>query len=77
MKTKVFVLLLGLLAGNAIAAETLASRVDALVKPYIDFRVFNGVIFAARGDKVLFAKAYGMANFWVGPEALPHRSETV
>ena len=63
MKTKVFVLLLGLLAGNAIAAETLASRVDALVKPYIDFRVFNGVIFAARGDKVLFAKAYGMANY--------------
>jgi len=61
MNTKVFVLLA--LAATTVNAETLATRVDALLKPYLDYRVFNGVILAARGDTVVFEKAYGMANY--------------
>ncbi len=45
------------------AAAPLAQRVDQLVQPYVEYNAFSGVIFVAKGDEVLFQKAYGMANY--------------
>ena len=66
MKTKIFVLILAVVAETVTAAQPLAPRVDAFVKPYLDYHLFNGVVLATRGDKVLFEKAYGMANYEFG-----------
>jgi CubicO group peptidase (beta-lactamase class C family) len=54
-------------AGVALAAEPgLNSQIDAYVSPYVAFRAFSGVIFVARGETVLFEKAWGMANYELG-----------
>ncbi|HSP13557.1 MAG TPA: serine hydrolase domain-containing protein [Thermoanaerobaculia bacterium] len=66
MNTKTFVVL-ACLAASAYGAETpLARKVDDFVKPYVQYNVFNGVVYAAKGDRVLFQKAYGMANYEFG-----------
>src|ERR1044072_1491359 len=41
----------------------IAAKVDAYVKPYLDLKVFNGVVFIARQGKILLNKGYGMANY--------------
>jgi len=43
-----------------------ASAIDAYVAPYIRFHAFSGVVLVARGEEVLAARSYGMANYEFG-----------
>jgi CubicO group peptidase (beta-lactamase class C family) len=61
MNTKKFVL--AFLLASSVQAATLEQQIDAYTKPFRDMNAFSGVIYAARGDKAVFAKAYGMANY--------------
>lgn len=38
-------------------------RIDALAGRYDDLGMFNGVILVARGERIVFSKAYGMAEY--------------
>ncbi len=53
--------------GAALPAESgLEGRIDALVQPYVNAGMFNGVILVAEGDRVLLEKGYGQANYEFG-----------
>jgi CubicO group peptidase (beta-lactamase class C family) len=54
-------------------AGTLSSRADAWLKPYVESGDFNGAVLLAQGDKILFQKAYGLADAQVHS---PNRIET-
>ena len=41
----------------------LASRIEAYIQPFVLSNNFPGAILVARGDDVVFSKAYGMANY--------------
>jgi CubicO group peptidase (beta-lactamase class C family) len=41
----------------------LAARIDAYIRPFVESNNFPGAILVARGDNILFSKAYGMANY--------------
>ncbi len=41
----------------------LAAKIDAYIRPFVEGNNFPGAILVARGDDVLFSKAYGMANY--------------
>ena len=41
----------------------LAARIDAYIRPFVEGENFPGAILVARGDDILFSKAYGMANY--------------
>ena len=43
-------------------AASVATQVDAYVKPYVDTRTFSGAVLIGKGNEVVFAKAYGLAN---------------
>ena len=45
------------------APRELARRIDAYLQPLVESNNFTGVVFVARGDRVLFSKGYGMANY--------------
>jgi CubicO group peptidase (beta-lactamase class C family) len=45
------------------AAEDLASKVEAYVKPYLEMKAFSGSILIASQGKVLLNEGYGMANY--------------
>jgi CubicO group peptidase (beta-lactamase class C family) len=62
MLTKSFVVACLLTIPLAAATPTPA-RVDEIVKPYVQFNAFSGVVLAAKGDRVLVQNAYGMANY--------------
>ncbi|HEX7153716.1 MAG TPA: serine hydrolase domain-containing protein [Thermoanaerobaculia bacterium] len=55
------------------AATPLEAKVDAYLRPYIDYHTFNGVVLIAKGDEVVFSKGYGMANYEFG---VPNRPDT-
>ena len=40
----------------------LAAKIDAYIRPFVEGNNFPGAILVARGDDILFSKAYGMAN---------------
>ncbi len=75
MKRLAILLSASLLATSAVhpADPPLAPRIDAYLRPYIDQNAFSGVVFVAKGDEVLFEKAYGMANYEFG---VPNRPDT-
>jgi CubicO group peptidase (beta-lactamase class C family) len=57
--------LLPLLAPPAARAQEnseLAGSVDRYVQPLVDLDVFSGVVLVARGDSVVLARAYGLAD---------------
>lgn len=58
---------------RAQAIDTLASRIDALVKPYVQGHDFSGAVLIAQNDAVLFHKAYGMASYEHG---VPNTTDT-
>src|SRR5688500_13172158 len=55
------------------SAATLEQQIETYIKPFRDMQTFSGVIYAARGEKVVFAKAYGMANY---EHSVPNTLET-
>lgn len=55
------------------SATPLERKVDAYLKPYIDYHTFNGAVLIAKGDQVVFTKGYGMANYELG---VPNTPET-
>jgi CubicO group peptidase (beta-lactamase class C family) len=65
MNTKAFVVWL-LLAAPRLLAQQAGSRVDDLVKPLLQLNTFSGVVLAAKGDKIVVQKAYGMADYEFG-----------
>jgi CubicO group peptidase (beta-lactamase class C family) len=69
MKTKVLVL--AALVAQSLAAAPLPQRVDAYLKPFLGYHTFSGVVLAAKGDRVLIEKAYGMANAEFGVPNTP------
>ena len=44
------------------AAQNSPARMDEVVRSYVDARQFMGSVLVARGETVLFSKAYGSAN---------------
>jgi CubicO group peptidase (beta-lactamase class C family) len=62
-------LLLGATAPHAAAAmrhspdAKLEAKIDAYIRPFVESGNFPGAILVARGDDILFSKAYGMANY--------------
>ena len=60
-------LCLALLATAPLLAQPdqkeLAQRIDGYVQPHVGWNVFSGVVLLAKGDEVLFARPYGMANY--------------
>ena len=50
-----------------------SAHADAWLKPYQEVGDFSGVVLLAQGDKILFQKAYGLADPQVG---LPNRLDT-
>ena len=41
----------------------LAAKIEAYIRPFVEGENFPGAILVARGDDVLFSRAYGMANY--------------
>jgi CubicO group peptidase (beta-lactamase class C family) len=66
-------LLTALPLGAAPDKETLARTIEAHVRAYEGWDVFSGVVLLAKGDEVLFTKAYGLANQEFG---VPSRLDT-
>jgi CubicO group peptidase (beta-lactamase class C family) len=64
---------LGTSAQATLDAGAVSARADAWVKAYVAAGDFSGVVLLAQGDKVIFEKAYGMADPQVGT---PTRVET-
>ncbi|MBS1717614.1 MAG: beta-lactamase family protein [Armatimonadetes bacterium] len=55
------------------ADSSLSARIEAYIKPYVLDRQLSGTILVAKGDRVLFERSYGMANFELG---VPNRANT-
>jgi CubicO group peptidase (beta-lactamase class C family) len=54
--------------GERADAQELASRIDAYLKPFVEGNNFIGVVYIAQGDRVLFQKGYGLADYeWSSP----------
>lgn len=59
------------IALTAIAQSAPADRMDEVVRYYVDRQQFMGSVLLARGDEVIFSKAYGSANLeWNVPNTL-------
>ena len=54
---------LGLLPDSNRALE---DRIDAIVQPYVDLGMFNGVILVAQGEDIRMLKPYGFADYGLG-----------
>jgi CubicO group peptidase (beta-lactamase class C family) len=48
------------------AARGLAAEVDAYLAPLAAIHVFQGAVLVARGDSIVLAKGYGLANLELG-----------
>jgi CubicO group peptidase (beta-lactamase class C family) len=62
-----------LISATAVAGSVLinANRMDEVARYYVDNDQFMGSVLVARGDEVLFSKAYGSANLeWNVPNTL-------
>lgn len=69
--TLIVVAMLAANAASAAAPPVDAARMDTIARFYVDTNQFMGTVLVARGDGVLFSKAYGFANLeWQVPNAL-------
>ena len=69
--TLVAVAMLSATATSAAAPAVNAARMDTIAQFYVDTNQFMGTVLVARGEDVLFSKAYGFANLeWKIPNAL-------
>ncbi len=55
------------------AAGSMAAAIDAYLRPFVETNSFSGVVHAARGERELFRKGYGMASYELG---VPNAPET-
>ena len=56
---------------SAAAAPISTERMDRIAREYVDAKEFMGTVLVARGDEVLFSRAYGSANLeWNIPNAI-------
>ena len=62
LKTAFCSLLFSLALAELAAAQNSAARMDEVVQSYVDAKQFMGSVLVARGEAVLFSKAYGSAN---------------
>jgi CubicO group peptidase (beta-lactamase class C family) len=62
LKTAFGSLFLSFALAELAAAQNSAARMDEIVQSYVDARQFMGSVLVARGETVLFSKAYGSAN---------------
>ena len=60
-------------AEPSVPPEALAKTVESVVAPFAERDVFSGVVLVARGDEVLFERAWGMAN---QEFSVPNRPDT-
>lgn len=56
------------------APATLEPQIDAYLEPVISTNNFSGMVMIARGDRILFQKAYGYANL---EHRIGHRPDTL
>jgi CubicO group peptidase (beta-lactamase class C family) len=56
-----------------LAAAATASLIDGRVKEYVDAGLFSGVVLVAKSDKVIYQKAFGLADRTFG---IPNTPET-
>lgn len=77
MRTTAALLTLLALASAAAAKpaprDELAKKIDAYLAPYAQVHAFSGVVLIARGDRVVFQRAYGMANYEL---SVPNKIDT-
>lgn len=52
-------------------ADSLARRADALLQPLVAAHEFSGAVVLSRGDSVLYARGFGMANHETGTPFTP------
>src|SRR5690242_12391676 len=50
------------IAITVLAAVPLAQRIDHRVREYFDAGLFNGVVLVARGNQIVYQKAFGLAD---------------
>src|SRR5918992_6057154 len=64
MKTKVLQasLIALLLLGQTARAQSKSRKIEALIKPFAAANQFSGVVLAAEDGKVIYEKAFGLAN---------------
>lgn len=55
------------------ASEELSAAIEAYLRPFVETENFSGVVFVSRGESVLFARGYGLANHEFG---VPNTPET-
>lgn len=55
-------IVLGVLPGVAHGELSEADRIDARVRDYADAGLFSGVVLVARGDRIVYEKAFGLAD---------------
>src|SRR6267378_3116137 len=64
----------GAIAQEPIAVDgSLAARVDAYVKPYVESNNFSGSLLIAKAGKIVLSRGYGMANYEL---SVPNSSHT-
>jgi CubicO group peptidase (beta-lactamase class C family) len=62
LKTAFCSLFLSFALAGLTAAQGSAARMDEIVQSYVDAKQFMGSVLVARGETVLFSKAYGLAD---------------
>lgn len=62
------VILSVILLGPAVPAsgQDLAAKIDVYLQPFVESNNFIGVVRVSRGERVLFEKGYGLANYELG-----------
>ncbi len=55
-------LVLFFLSSNAFAQPDKAKKIDELIAPFVKAQQFSGVVLAAEDGKVIYEKAFGVAN---------------
>lgn len=60
-------------SGQATPDPQLVVRIESYLRPFVETNNFSGAVLVARGGKVVFRRAYGMANYEL---AVPNAPET-
>jgi len=59
--------------GRMLPPGDLAEKIEAYLQPFVETNNFSGVVCVIRGDRLLFQKGYGKANYEFG---IPNTAET-